>query len=444
MICLSLTGATRDEWSAAIDSQREWIDIVELRIDLLKPAERGVDDLVAWWNSHREAGAPPAILTIRRSGDLGRWEGDEAQRLHLFNRLVTALRPDYIDIELDRVGIPDWDRLAATVAHDGGRVIRSHHEARSTPSELATLMARLAAEPQEIPKLAVTPQSTDDTVRFVNAAREFGRMMRGRGGIWIAMGEYGLPTRVWPARCNSVITYAADLTGGAAAPGQVAPEALARTFRVGAATAEWPAFAVVGDPIAHSRSPAYHNGFFVDHGIDAIYLPIRIDSFDSFEAVVEAFALRGASVTVPHKRAAREYVEARGGTLSEEVIAGGVANTVYRAGDGWHAANTDIAALYEAIAEAYPRNLSEARFLVVGAGGAARGALAAFTGRVASIEIANRTISRAEEAARDFGLDRDRVFPLSRLSELEPGRYDVIVQTTSVGMAHGPAGDPTE
>jgi 3-dehydroquinate dehydratase/shikimate dehydrogenase len=227
MICLALTGSTRAHWSEMIARNRRWVDLVELRIDMLKPAERGVDDLAEWWAEEQRHGKLPGIITVRRNSELGLWEGDEAQRLHLMTRLVSAVRPDYIDIELDRSGLADWDRLAATVLHDGGLVIRSHHEVRTTPNDLASLMARLAAESQEIPKLAVMPQSVRDTVRFVAAAREFRRMMPGRHGIWVAMGEFGLPTRVWPARTGSLLTFASDPSGPVAAPGHMSPRCCA-------------------------------------------------------------------------------------------------------------------------------------------------------------------------------------------------------------------------
>jgi len=438
MICLSLTGDSRDLWSGSIAACRDSIDLVELRVDLLKPAERGVDDLAAWWAEERRKHGLPGILTIRRSTDLGRWEGDEAQRLHLFSRLAVALRPDYIDIELDRAGNHDWERLAAQTRSEGGTVIRSHHEVRSTPDGLPALMARLAAESQEIPKLAVMPQSATDTVRLVNAARSFGKLMPGRQGIWVAMGEYGLPSRVWPARTGSLVTYSSDPAGPAAAPGHIGPRELRELYRVDRARPDWPAFAVVGSPIAHSRSPEYHNRRFRDDGIDAIYLPIRIDSFEEFPGVAAAFGLKGVSVTVPHKDAARNFAEAAGAAPPP-----GVVNTLWRTEDGWECDNTDVPAFLEAMTSASGGTLQGARLLVIGAGGTARSVVAALAGRVGSITIANRTVSRAIEVADAFDLGHDAACPLSALADQPAGSFDVIVQTTSVGMSHGTPGDPS-
>ncbi len=442
MICLSLTGETREDWSQAISHNRRWIDLVELRVDMLKPAERGVEDLAEWW---REVGGSlPCILTVRRSQDLGHWEGDEAQRLHLLNRLVMAISPSYIDIELDRVGQADWDRLAASVRADGATVIRSHHEARSTPEDLSSLMARLSAEPQEIPKLEVMAQSEGDTMRLVHNARRFGKLMSGREGIWIAMGEYGLPTRVWPAGAGSLLTYASD-PGSAAAPGNVSPRQLREVYRVDRAGADWPAFAVIGSPVAHSRSPEYHNRRFDDDGINAIYLPLRLDSFDSFPDAVETYGLKGASVTVPHKEGAYDFAEAEKSTAAFDC---GAANTLTLHEDGWHADNTDVPALFHSIREAVAAHLDREtgtlRVLVIGAGGAARAVLAALKGRVHSITLANRSAGRMGEVATRFGIPPERQLRLTELPEIPAGSFDLVIQTTSVGMAHGTPGDPSE
>lgn len=489
MICLSLTGQTRDEWTEQIRTNREWIDVVELRVDLLKPAERGVEELTRWWKNTK--GSLPAIVTVRRTDDLGAWEGDEAQRLRLLTRLEDSIQPEYIDLELDRRGIADWDNLAATASLRGGTVIRSHHEPRQTPNDLPGLIARLAAQGNEIPKLAVTAQSATDTARLINAAREFHRLMHGRPGIWIAMGEYGLPTRVWPARTGSVVTYTSSPGAALAAPGHVSPKVLRDVYREGEATADWACFAVVGSPIAHSKSPEYHNRRFSNDRYGApgstrqgaIYVPVRVDDFEEFESIATALDIRGASVTVPHKRAAYEFVVEHDGSIADAAVHGRIANTVWHDGAGWHADNTDIGAVWEIVRQHFEGPISEARVLVIGAGGAARGAIAALNGRVGSISIANRTVDRARRLAEEAELavrvddhnsgndtvtrgdpeaagapgppDRrdqvgsfenptGRVFSLSELRDLPIDSFDLIVQTTSVGMLHGPKGDPSE
>jgi len=464
MICLALTGNTRQEWSHSLSANRRWIDLVELRIDMLAPAERAAEDLAAWWKDQGVSGVLPCILTVRRTQDMGRWEGDEAQRFRLLKRLVRVLRPDYIDIELDRIGLADWDGLTAGVFGQGGTVIRSYHDGRGTPDDLSAITARLASNPHEIPKLAVMAQSELDTIRLVNSVREFGKLMPHRKGIWVAMGEYGLPTRVWPARTGSLLTYASDPAFAPAAPGHLEPRLLREVYRVGTARPTWPAYAILGSPVAHSRSPEYHNALMAREGIEGVYLPVRLDSFETFPQVAEAYGLRGASVTVPHKEAALEFVEnSNAAGITPAARDCGAANTLWlgpegsgtegSGSEGWHADNTDVRAFRESLEEAIRvklgKSLSDVQFLVIGAGGAARAVLAALSGENAplqskNVQLANRTRLRAEVLADEFGIPKDKVYSLYQLDVIPSGSLDVIIQTTSVGMEHGAAGDPSE
>ncbi|MCG8478693.1 MAG: type I 3-dehydroquinate dehydratase, partial [Spirochaetales bacterium] len=317
------------DWTRQLDRNRRWISTVELRVDLLKPAERSPTALSEWWSGVREGLS--AILTIRRPRDLGRWEGDEAQRLFLLSQLVDVLEPDYLDLELDRVRSPGWVELARGQYDRGGAVVRSHHDPKATPAELAPLIARLAADPHEVPKLAVYPDSCSDVKRLLDAVQEFHRRMPGREGIWIAMGEYGLPSRVAPSHFGSAWTYTSDDDGFSAALGHVSPRVLHETYRVGEARADWPLFAVAGAPVAHSRSPEYHNRRFREDGRAALYIPVRADDFTEFEALAERLGFRGVSVTVPHKRAALAFA---GDGASERARSVGAANTVWTDRDG--------------------------------------------------------------------------------------------------------------
>jgi len=428
--------------------------MVEMRVDLLHPAERTPTALGAWWEQH--GGGLDAILTIRRSRDLGRWEGDEAQRLFLFTRLIPAVMPQYIDIELDRQGNPGWDQLALMFRAQDGTVIRSHHETHGMPEDPAGLMARLAADAQEIPKLAVPCESTDELIRLLQAARGFRRRMNRRNGIWIGMGEYGQPSRLLPARIGSLWTYAFDADGTAPAPGQVPVEDLSRLYRINEAQPDWPVFAVLGSPIAHSASPRYHNGRFSSDGIDAVYVPIHLDRFEQFSTLADLLGILGASVTVPHKAAALAFAD----ECDEETQRIGAANTVLLEGSPeerrWVAANTDVAGFLaplqgpdmEYAGGSGSANGSTADgatgtapvAAVIGAGGAARAVVAGLLRYGYRPILFNRTVERAETLATDFGLPPEDARSLDRGAGIEAflsehgGPPRLIVQTTSVGL----------
>ena len=98
-------------------------------------------------------------------------------------------------------------------------------------------------------------------------------------------------------------------------------------------------FAVFGTPISHSLSPQIHSAFGRQAGIDLRYIAIEAGPGD-FAAKLQAFADAGgvgANVTLPLKALAAELAV----TQSERAKHMGVANTLARTADGWHADNTD-------------------------------------------------------------------------------------------------------
>lgn len=190
----------------------------------------------------------------------------------------------------------------------------------------------------------------------------------------------------------------------------------------------WPELAVLGDPVVHSLSPRLHNAALAARGIQARYAAIRVAATDLPAALAAARAarVRGLNITVPHKELALESVERR----TEEVERIGAANTLVLRQGEWTAHNTDARGL----AMALERDLGSAlggrlsRCLVLGAGGAARAAVAALEGLGArAIEVAARDPDRARWAER-FGA---RAIPFARI---DPGRPTLVVNCTPLGL----------
>ncbi len=191
-------------------------------------------------------------------------------------------------------------------------------------------------------------------------------------------------------------------------------------------------FGVVGNPVAHSLSPRLHNGAYRELGIPALYLPFQTDSFGDFwlEVVEEGILgdmdlpIRGLSITAPYKAAAL----AVGG--AESPLAGliGAANTLVLREDVWEAESTDpdgvVAPLRRAGIEVAGR-----RAAVVGAGGGGRAAAVGLAHAGADVTLFNRGTERAEKAAADLGL------PCLPLADLQPARFDVLVNATLLGRA---------
>jgi shikimate dehydrogenase len=180
--------------------------------------------------------------------------------------------------------------------------------------------------------------------------------------------------------------------------------------------------AVLGQPIAHSRSPAIHNAAFADLGLESEWSYEAIEvAPDRFEEVVrsmpgEGFA--GANVTVPHKAAALALAD----EISEVAREVGAANTLAFEGGLIRAYNTDA----DGFLRALPRSPRGAAALVMGAGGAARAVVWALVREGAEVEVWNRTPLRSENLCAELG-GRPVAAP-------DPAAYDLIVNATSVGL----------
>jgi shikimate dehydrogenase len=129
-------------------------------------------------------------------------------------------------------------------------------------------------------------------------------------------------------------------------------------------------FAVIGDPIAHSLSPAMYNAAFGALGLDAVYVPIRTDA-SALPHVIRAFEAVGigGNVTIPHKMAVAQLL-IRVTSLAKEI---GAVNTFWPEGGRLVGDNTDVRGIIDALEALEP----EGPWLVSGAGGAARAVAAA-------------------------------------------------------------------
>lgn len=160
---------------------------------------------------------------------------------------------------------------------------------------------------------------------------------------------------------------------------------------------------VVGQPIAHSLSPLLHNAWIAAAGLDAVYVPFAPADALAFDALVQAGrhgAFGGLNVTAPFK----EQAIARADQISARAEACGSANLLtFREGQ-IHADSTDGQGLMIALAEQSPAlALKNASVTVLGAGGAARAAVAALVeAGAAEVRIVNRTVERAQALADLF------------------------------------------
>ena len=160
---------------------------------------------------------------------------------------------------------------------------------------------------------------------------------------------------------------------------------------------------VAGRPIGHSLSPVIHTAWIGAAGLDARYGAFEPADEAEFRSLLErgrSGELRGLNVTAPYKQLALSLSDEVGGTAA----ACGSANLVVFEGGGVRADSTDGEGLMSALREQAPGlEIAGRRVVVLGAGGAARAAVAALVAAGAEVAVMNRTRSRAEALTAEVG-----------------------------------------
>lgn len=191
---------------------------------------------------------------------------------------------------------------------------------------------------------------------------------------------------------------------------------------------------VIGDPVAHSKSPVIHKYWLEQLGIDGDYRATRVH-----EADLPAFLAgrrsdpdwRGCNVTIPHKQTVLASID----QLSPEARETGAINVVTPSAAGLAGENSDVLALREEIAStAESAVLFDMAVVVIGGGGAARAVLQVLRA-VAGVEtvIMNRDVAKARALLAEFGL-RGRAVAL----DSPPPPAWLVVNASSLGMAGSP------
>ncbi len=470
-LCVSLT--VIDAAQVARDSAQArdaGADIVELRIDALT-RESQVAPVVA-------AAALPCIVTCRPT-----WEGGKSglcddARADLLLAAIQA-RAAYVDIE-------DKSAAAWRVAK------RLHKMGDDRPTKLISSMHRFEPcgddffagdDPRssvEADVLKVALMVPDiHYVLYLMCLKDLWKCQL----VLLSMGEAGRISRILAPKTGAFLTFAALDARSATAPGQIAVAEMIQDYRFKKIGLNTKVFGVVGHPIGHSLSPALHNAAFDATGYDGVYVPMDVQPGDSafVEFLKAAMGVRmlditGLSVTIPHKENALRELLAKGGEVDAMARRIGAVNTILiespldedpgsvpdspeaDAPDDvfddnvglplrlreikvdptlkLHGYNTDCPAILDAITHALsiPRDqLRGRKVAVLGAGGAARAAVAGLTLHGAVVTVLNRTPERARALATDFTTPELPV-RAAALTDLAGASFDIIINTTPLGM----------
>lgn len=204
--------------------------------------------------------------------------------------------------------------------------------------------------------------------------------------------------------------------------------------------------AVFGDPVAHSKSPAFHNAALQSAGIDAQYVPIHVRPEELTEALrnLPKAGFLGTNVTIPHKGATLEAMD----EVDDYARQAGAVNTVVVDGERLVGFNTDGPGLVRAIREEFYVDLRDLRVLLLGAGGGAGRAIAVQCARenCERLVLVNRTVEKAVQLAKELApyfrgerlvgpVERIQAIPHDEAHLREQLAYtDIVINATSVGM----------
>jgi shikimate dehydrogenase len=200
-------------------------------------------------------------------------------------------------------------------------------------------------------------------------------------------------------------------------------------------------YAVFGNPIGHSKSPRIHALFAAQTGQDLEYVAI-LAAADGFVAAVRDFVAgggKGANVTVPFKEEAFRIAT----RLTDRAQAAAAVNTLIFRGDEITGDNTDGAGLIRDLNYNLQVSVRQRRVLLLGAGGAARGALPALLLESPDeLVIANRSLDKAARLVAEFDASltargRDAaVRPVAcGFADLVGQRFDLVINATSAGLS---------
>lgn len=428
-LCLVLTGKTIAEDMALVEQYRKYVDMLELRVDLLEENER-----LNVRSFPRLCGLP-VILTIRRSADGGGFCEGEAARAMLFARALSNSDIDsphknftYVDFESDfRVSSLEDATLAF-----GTKIIRSYHDMTGPVLDIHAKLEELRMTGYEIPKISFMPHSLEDVTNLFKQAKS----LKPGKQILCAMGAYGTASRILAQRLNSFLSFtsvSADGNSGLGVLGHVDPVTLCDLYHFKHIDDNTKIFGITGFPLTATSSPLLHNRGYSDYKLNAVFVPFRADDIAHAVRFAEEAGIHGFSVTVPHKEAVLKHLT----RIAERAMAIGACNTVVREPDGWAGYNTDAIGFQKALIEFLgEKSLKKYKVAIIGAGGAAKAVAYAVYELGAKACIFNRTLSKAKALAEQYGFRYALLIPenLRLLEEYS----SIIIQTTSKGMGCQP------
>lgn len=421
MICIPITETTPAGFLNAIAEAAPTADVIELRMDYLD-----ANGCSAMLKTLPElANGKSLLLTFRPREQGGQRDLSLPDRQNFWRNLspeiANAIR--FADFEFDLVeslaGAPPpvpWEK-----------VICSWHNFDETPADLIARYDRMASTPAAVVKIATMANRISDCLRTF----ELIEYAKGKKPvIALAMSLAGIATRILSLSRGGLLTFGALRRGAESASGQPTASDLSDLYRVKQLTHESEIYGVIGNPVAHTRSPLMHNAALAALNRKGVYLPLEVDDVAAFvhdflhpETKKLDWNLQGLSVTIPHKLAVVPLLD----SIDPTAKTIGAVNTIVVNGNELHGYNTDVIGAMKPLEELV--DVRGARIAVIGAGGSARAICYGLSERGADLTIYARNIRKAQSLAEEFKTK-------TALLDSFAGEADVVINCTPIGM-HG-------
>jgi len=414
-VCVAVIGTDPAELVEKAESLVRDNTFLEFRLDYLPRPALALPRIKQFNEYHPHV---VSIATCRRVASGGKFRGSIVSQLDLLSKAAAA-GCQMVDIELQsavRCRPEHWNRLRGRAA-----VILSYHDFRAT-KKLEETLAKMVAVSADFYKIVTTATTLSDNVVMMKFLEKNGDQ---HSLIGLCMGEQGIVSRILAVRAGSVFTFAAVSEDEKTGSGQMTAQELRSTYRIEQVDAATRVYAVAGDPVAHSLSPAIMNAALRRETVNGVYLALHAKTLKDLMACVRDIPIHGLSITMPYKQAILRYLD----NTDPYTTKIGACNTVVRAQDGnLYGFNTDTAGIVRPLQQRM--SLEKAKILVLGAGGAARAAVFGLKERGAEVYILNRTLGPAQKLARSA---RARTIKRPDLKKLS---FDAIVNATPVGMGN--------
>ncbi|MBZ5611783.1 MAG: shikimate dehydrogenase [Acidobacteriia bacterium] len=385
---------------------------LEFRLDYLPAPEQGITVIRKFLASHPDCAL---LATCRRHQNHGKFNGSIEDQIKILSAAVDA-GARAVDVEIESA-----ENAQARLDTFRGRaqLILSYHNYDGTPSP-ESILRRMLRVPADAYKVVTTARKPSDNWRVLGLAKSHPRTPL----VVLAMGECGFPTRVLSTAWGGLFTYAAPNASEGTATGQVCSRLMRHLYRVEKFSRAAKIYGVIADPVRHSISPAVHNRAFQSLRLDAVYLPFMVQpaQLKDFFVLAEGLPVSGFSVTIPHKQKVLRYLDVVE-PLARRI---GAVNTVWKKAGKWRGANTDAAAVTVPLARHL--RLAKSSVLLVGNGGAARGAAYALVDSGAKLFVVGRNPDRVRSLAKACGAE-----PLLK-EQAEKRKFDAVVHATPLGM----------